>query len=122
GEAAGGRRFRRRGGVCGAGDRSWSINTDQDSYVSVYGSEGTLVVGWKGSRYRQDGSTAWVSFGAGYDKVLSLKKQLENFVASLRASDMPRISPEDALASVQVIESAYVSAGRNNWVLVEAPS
>jgi predicted dehydrogenase len=110
--------FRTKGGVIGTIDLSWSINKDLENYVSVFGSEGTLLVGWKGSRYRQDGNTAWVPFGSGYDKTLSLRKQLENFVATLRDVEVARITPEDALASVQVIETAYASARRDNWVAV----
>ncbi len=112
--------FRTKSGVIGMIDLSWSINKEVDGYVSVYGSEGTLVVGWQGSRYRQDGNSKWVPFGSGYDKVGSLRKQLENFCAVVRGADLPRITSDDALASVQVIEAAYVSAGRNNWLAVGA--
>jgi predicted dehydrogenase len=108
--------FRTKNGVMGAVDLSWSINKEQEQYVAVYGSEGTLLIGWKGSRYRQDGSPAWVPFGSGYDKIGCLRRQIENFVGVLRGVDMPRITPEDALASVKVIETAYASAHR--WVEV----
>lgn len=114
--------FRTRSGVIGSIDLSWSINKDQETYVSVFGSEGTLYVGWKGSRYRQDGNQSWVPFGSGYDKTGSLRKQIENFVATLRDTEVARITPEDALASVQVIETAYASARRDNWVAVGTAS
>jgi predicted dehydrogenase len=107
--------FRTAGGVMGAIDLSWSINKDTEAYVSVFGLEGTLIVGWKGSRYRQDGSPNWVKFGQGYDKVRCLAKQAENFVATLRGTQLPLITPEDALASVQVIEAAYASTARDHW-------
>jgi predicted dehydrogenase len=112
--------FRTMGGVIGMIDLSWSINKDTDSYVSVFGLEGTLVVGWKGSRYRQDGNAQWVRFGGGYDKVRSLAKQAENFVSTLRGREMPLITPQDALASVEVIEAAYSSTKRDNWTPVGA--
>jgi predicted dehydrogenase len=110
--------FRTKSGVIGIIDLSWSINKETDGYVSVYGSEGTLMVGWTGSRYRQDGNSKWVPFGSGYDKVGSLRKQLDNFCATLRGTELPRITGDDALASVQVIEAAYASASRNNWLQV----
>jgi len=112
--------FRTKGGVIGAIDLSWSINKDIEGYISVFGLEGTLVIGWKGSRYRQDGNAQWVKFGGGYDKVRCLAKQADNFVATLRGKELPLITPEDALASVQVIDTAYASMSRNNWLPVGA--
>lgn len=111
--------FRTHGGVMGLVDLSWSINKESDYYISVFGTEGTLLVGWKGSRYRQEGNPNWVSFGKGYDKVAAFSSQLENFVGCILGQDVSRMPPEHALASVQVIESAYVSASRNDWVPVE---
>ncbi|MBI4604757.1 MAG: Gfo/Idh/MocA family oxidoreductase [Planctomycetes bacterium] len=113
--------FRTEGGVIGMVDLSWSISKESDVYISLYGSEGTLHVGWSGSRYRQDGNSKWVSFGAGYNKLHAFKKQIENFVGCVRGQALPLITPEDALASVQVIESAYVSAGKIHWVPVAQP-
>ena len=100
-------------------DLSWSINKEQENYISVYGSEGTLLVGWKGSSYKQDGNAKWVHFGAGYDKVGCLRNQLINFVGVVSGTAKPLITPEDAVASVQVIEAAYASTRQNNWLAVE---
>jgi len=110
--------FRTRAGVMGMIDLSWSINKDSDVYVNVYGSEGTLLIGWAGSRYRQDGNAKWVPFGTGYDKTVALRRQLENFVACLSGKEAPLITPQDALASVKAIEAAYASAGKNHWQAV----
>lgn len=113
--------FRTESGVIGMVDLSWTINKESDTYISLYGSEGTLHVGWKGSRYRQDGNSNWVSFGSGYSKLGAFKAQLENFIACVRGQKLPLITPEDALASVEVIESAYASAAKDNWVPVLHP-
>jgi predicted dehydrogenase len=112
--------FRTRAGVMGMIDLSWSINKDSESYISVFGSEGTLVIGWQGSRYRQDGNAKWVPFGSGYDKVGILRKQLENFSGTIVGTERPLITPDDALASVRAIEAAYASTRRNNWQPVES--
>lgn len=112
--------FRTESGVMGMVDLSWSINKESDFYISLFGSEGTLLVGWSGSRYRQDGSSKWVSFGAGYDKLAAFRRQLENFLGCVEGRKLPLITPEDALASVQVIETAYNSASRNNWLPVNS--
>ena len=42
-------------GVLGSIDLSWSINKELDSYINIYGSHGTVLVGWKESQYRQSG-------------------------------------------------------------------
>jgi len=110
--------FRTRAGVIGMIDLSWSINKEGDTFISVFGSEGTLLIGWKGSSYKQDGNSRWVHFGSGYDKIGALRKQLENFVGTLSGIERPLITPEDALASVNAIETAYASTRQNNWLPV----
>jgi predicted dehydrogenase len=111
--------FLTRSGVIGMIDLSWSITKETPHYVQVFGSDGTLQVGWSGSKYRQDGSSKWVPFGQGYDKLKAFGRQIGNFVACLKGREVPIIVAEDALASVQVIETAYQSASRNNWLRVD---
>jgi predicted dehydrogenase len=110
--------FRTKAGVIGMIDLSWSINKEVDNFISVFGSEGTLMIGWKGASYKQDGNSRWVHFGEGYDKIGALKKQLENFVGTVLGTARPLITPEDALASVKAIETAYASTRQNNWLTV----
>ncbi len=114
--------FRTKKGVIGLIDLSWSINKESEHYLSIFGTAGTLLVGWKGSRYRQDGSAQWVPFGAGYNKVQSLRRQLQNFCNVLRGKELPIIGTTDAIASVRAIESAYTSAGANHWLPVGGPA
>jgi predicted dehydrogenase len=111
--------FMTQRGILGTFDLSWSITKDSKNYIQVYGSEGTLQVGWKGSRYCQDGSSKWIPFGTGYDKTKSFANQHANFIASLKGKDKPLITAEDSLASVQVVEAAYRSAGSNHWSKIE---
>jgi predicted dehydrogenase len=112
--------FRTKTGVIGMIDLSWSINKESDHFISVFGSEGTLLIGWKGACYKQDGNSRWVRFGEGYDKIGALKKQLENFVGTVCGTARPLIMPEDALASVKAIETAYASTRQNKWLTIEA--
>lgn len=107
--------FRTRRGVEGSIDLSWSVHKESESYVAVYGQAGTLLLGWKGSRYRPDGGSAWVPFGQGYDKLRCLRAQFQNFIGVVRGEETPRITPADALASVLVIEAAYASAAESHW-------
>jgi predicted dehydrogenase len=105
-------------GVLGSIDLSWSINKELDSYINIYGSQGTIMVGWKESKYRQLSSRDWIVFGKGYDKVQAFASQIKNFAGTIRGQDLLRITGEDALASVEVIEAAYQSLRKEHWTAV----
>jgi len=105
-------------GVMAGIDLSWSLNKELPSYLDIYGSHGTVQVGWKQSRYRQAGTSDWVVFGSGYDKVQALRCQLDNFCAAVRGREPLLIQPEDAIASVEVIEAAYASLRDSHWMRV----
>jgi predicted dehydrogenase len=108
-------------GVMGNIDLSWSVHKDQDEYVGIYGTTGTLHVGWHASRYRRTshGSRGdWVVFGNGYDKLAALASQLDNFARALMGEERLVITPEDSLASVEVIEAAYAALRGGGWVSV----
>ena len=111
--------FQTKSGVLGSFDLSWSVTKESKNYVQVFGSEGTLQVGWKGSRYSQSGSSTWVPFGTGYDKVKAFGNQHLNFIACMKGLDKPLISAEDSMASVQVVEAAYRSIAQRNWQPVD---
>jgi predicted dehydrogenase len=111
---------RAKSGATGRVDLSWSINKQCDDYIAIYGTKGTLRVGWKGSFYRQEGSRDWVQFGKGYDKVQSFRDQIENFAASLQGLQTMVIDATDAVASVDVIRSGYQALERETWVNIPA--
>lgn len=105
-------------GVMGSIDLSWSIDKELDSYISIYGSRGTISVGWKISRYRQLSSPDWIVFGKGYDKIQAFRSQLLNFARAILGQETLLITAEDAIASVEVIEAAYASLRQNAWTPV----
>lgn len=105
-------------GVMGTIDLSWSLNKELPYYISVYGSTGTLHVGWKESKYRRAGDSEWTVFGKGYDKVQAFGSQLDNFVRSTLGLEAPLISLQDALASVEAIDAAYETMWRPSWAVV----
>jgi predicted dehydrogenase len=105
-------------GVLGSIDLSWSINKELDGYINIYGSQGTISVGWKESKYRQSSSRDWVVFGKGYDKVQAFRSQINNFARAILGEEMLLITAEDALASVEVIEAAYNSLHQEHWTTV----
>jgi predicted dehydrogenase len=106
-------------GVIGNIDLSWSINKELDRYISIYGSRGTVVVGWKEAKYHQSSSSEWVVFGSGYDKVGAFRNQLQNFTRAIRGEEKLLINGTDAVASVEVVEAAYESLAKNHWTAVK---
>jgi predicted dehydrogenase len=110
-------------GVCGTIDLSWSLDMQADRYISIYGSEGTVNVGWRESKWRPASGADWIKFGNGYDKIQAMSAQVENFCGAVQGREELLITAEEAVASVAVIEAAYASLDRNAWVPVNgAPS
>lgn len=107
-------------GALGSIDLSWSFSKEADAYLTIYGTEGIIQVGWKGSRYRRLSSPEWIPFGAGYDKIKAFHGQLDDFARALRGEGHPRITMADALASVEVIEAAYQALHGSRWTAVAA--
>jgi predicted dehydrogenase len=105
-------------GVLGRIDLSWGINKEQESYINIFGTDGTINVGWRESKYRQAGSKDWIVFGQGYDKVQAFRSQIVNFCRAILGEETLLITPADALASVEVIEAAYAALRQSNWTPV----
>lgn len=102
-------------GTIGSIDLSWSIHKEDPYFIDIYGTEGMLQVGWKGSRYRQSEKLDWVNFGSGYDKVDAVGAQLSNFIDTVNGKEKPLISIEDAMESVRVIQRAYATVKEDHW-------
>jgi predicted dehydrogenase len=105
-------------GALAAIDLSWSINKQTPWYVSIYGSGGTVLVGWKESKYKRCTDSDWIVFGSGYDKVQAFTSQLNNFCNALCGIEPLLITSQDALASADAIDKAYESMRTNGWVAV----
>jgi predicted dehydrogenase len=111
--------FQSQSGALGSIDLSWSIRKETDAYVRLHGTEGTLEIGWRRSRWKtSDGE--WQEFGNGYDKIAAFQAQLENFVACITDDTAAVIVATDALASVVVVDCAYQSAQEERWVTIPA--
>jgi len=108
-------------GVIASIDLSWVINKQRDSYLDIYGSRGTLSVGWKQSKHFDYSRGEWVVFGNGYHKLAAFRKQIENFSHVIRGEEAPLITNEDAIASVSVVEAAYKALRKDEWVPVTDP-
>ncbi len=113
---------RSKSGVMGSMDLSWSLNKEVDHYIVIYGSNGTLRVGWKHSTYRQTSAADWVVFGTGYNKVSAFRRQIENFSAAIQGCEPLLITAADAVASVEAIQAAYRALGEGTWITVSEPA
>ncbi len=107
-------------GARGHIELSWRIHKPLPWFVAVYGSLGTMEVGWRESRYKLNTGTEWVTFGAGYDKVGAFRRQLENVAGAVRGEETLLIDAEDALASVEAIAAAYRAMRAVSWQSVFA--
>jgi len=103
------------GNVTASVDLTWGINKELPHFISVYGTNGTIHIGWRESKYRLNSSPDWIVFGKGYDKVQAFRSKIENFCNAILGQEELLIKPEDALASVEVIEAAYKSLNQNLW-------
>ena len=102
-------------GVVARVDLTWGINKELPTFISIYGTAGTIHVGWGESKYKTSSSPDWNVFGTGYDKVQAFVSKLENFSGAINGTAELLITPQDAIASVQVIDAAYKSLNQNLW-------
>lgn len=107
---------RTAGGTLAAVDLSWSINKQTPWYISIYGTLGTALVGWKESKYKRNSDLDWTVFGKGYDKVQAFSDQLTNFCRAVTSDETLLITSDDGLASVDSIEAAYRSMRSDDFV------
>jgi predicted dehydrogenase len=112
--------LRTRSKVTATVDLSWTLNKELDSFIRIHGSNGTIFVGWRESKFRQASSPDWIVFGKGYDKVAAFRRQIDNFCGRVLGTEPLLISNEDAVASVMVIKAAYDSLAQGGWVSVPA--
>lgn len=111
---------RNQHGVMGTSDLSWSIDKEMTTYLRLYGSEGTILVGWRESKFRRRGKSMWHVFGTGYDKVAAFKQQILNFCGAITGEAELLVTPRDALASVEVIGAAYAALERSRWETISS--
>lgn len=104
-----------KSGVTASVDLTWGINKQLPNFISIYGTNGTLHIGWGESKYKLNNHSEWTVFGKGYDKVQAFKSKLENFRNAIYGNEELLIKPADALASVEVVEAAYKSLNQNLW-------
>jgi predicted dehydrogenase len=103
-------------GVIGSINLSWTIKNADDDYIRIYGTQGTLCIGWKTSMYRPSGAVDWIRFGEGFSTLKAITRQLVNLVEVVANDGIPETTAEDGFEAVRVIEAAYQSLPTGKWI------
>ena len=107
-------------GVLAQVDVTWSFRRLSPVYCAVYGTEGSVEIGWQGARASTATATEPYSFGSGYGKVSSLRANLAAVLTALANGEAPPVTAADAVAAAAVIDAGYVSAQRGTWTTTGA--
>lgn len=110
--------FETKSGIIGMVDLSWSLFKHTDHYINIFGTEGTISVGWKSSEYWRSKDGAHRTFGTGYNKLNAFVNQLEHYIDCIQGKTRPQLDEYDAIESVRVIESAFTSIRERRWLRV----
>src|SRR5262245_26258836 len=105
-------------GLIGRIDLSWSLATGRQTYVIVYGSKGTIEIGWRGSKLKVIGKPER-EIGPGYDKGMAHELMMRAFVDVVHGRGEPWITPGEGLRTVAAVEAAYHSLRSGGWVPVD---
>lgn len=105
-------------GLIGRIDLSWSLATGRQTYVTVYGSKGTIDIGWRGSKLKVIGKPER-DIGPGYDKATAHELMMRAFVDVLQGRGEPWITAGEGLRTVAAVEAAYHSLRSGGWVPVD---
>lgn len=105
-------------GLIGRIDLSWSLETGRETYVTVYGSKGTIEVGWRGSRLRPVGGEP-EEIGPGYSRADAHRRMLRAFRDLIVGVGQPWITPGECMRTVAAVDAAYRSMRTGGWVRVD---
>ncbi len=114
-------RVRNHDGVAGRIRLSWNATSPTDDFVMLRGTKGRLGIGWDTSWYclADVGETSF--YGAGYNKIQALRRQVENMSAAIELRQPLEMTPADALASMEMIQTAYTALVQQTWVDIGEP-
>ena len=104
--------------IIGMVDLSWSLYKHTANYVNIFGTKGTLEVGWAQSLIWDAKEKSSKVFGSGDKKLDAFVNQMEHFADCLQGKSRPILGIDDAVESVRVIEAAYTSIREKKWLKV----
>ncbi len=103
-------------GVLAQVDVTWSFRRLSPVYCAVYGTRGSVEIGWSGARASTSGAAGPFEFGSGYRKIDSLRSNLAAVLDALAERRPLPVSTADAVAVAAVIDAGYESARRGTWI------
>ncbi len=104
--------------IVGMVDLSWSLYKHTPNYVNIFGTKGTIEIGWAQSLIWDAKDKTSKIFGKGYKKLDAFIRQIEHFADCVDQKTTPILGIDDAIESVRVIESAYTSIQQRRWLEV----
>ena len=105
-------------GVLGTVHLSWNLKSAGDEYFRIYGTQGTLCIGWNKSMYRPNDAKDWINFGEGYNTLRALTRQMSHFINLVAGEETAEISAGDVVESVRTLEAAYQSLQTGQFVKI----
>lgn len=111
---------RTEGDVLAQVDVTWSFRRLSPVYCAVYGTQGSVEIGWQGARAVTADLQGEYVFGSGYRKIDSLRDNLSAVLAALDAGRTPPVTHQDMVAAAAVIDAGYASAKQACWMAVTA--
>jgi len=107
------------GGVPGVVSCSW-VSPPGQATIEVYGTEGTAVIDYNAPqdqlRYRLAGDSSWTSVP--YDGPDRFTAETAHFIECVARGTPPRVSGQDGVRILEIIEAAYRSANEGANVRV----
>ncbi len=111
--------FETEGKIIGMVDLSWSLYKHTANYVNIFGTLGTIEVGWQQSQVWDAKQKSSKIFGSGYKKLDAFVNQMEHFADCIQGKTPPILGVDDAIESVRVIDAAYTSIREKKWLEVQ---
>lgn len=103
-------------------DLSWSLDRKVPYFVRIFGEHGRLCIGWQQSTLVRGPSGQTSVVGDGYSKPAAFSALQANFVDASLGRGRAQIDADEALASVEVVDAAYVSIRNGGRKAVEEPA
>jgi predicted dehydrogenase len=100
-------------GFFGTVDISWDISVPSNTYLEIYGEDGTALLDLNGITYKLKTWNEWKRIDNRANMKEAFSRQVEHFVTSIMSKKPTMLTNEDGLKSQVVIDAAYESLKQN---------